>query len=45
MGHRRTSKANADLDEIWYFIPTQSGSVEIADRFVDTLTERFYMLR
>ncbi|SRR5579871_1835397 len=44
MGHLRTPQADADLDEIWYYVATRSGSIEIADRLVDSLTDRFYLL-
>jgi toxin ParE1/3/4 len=44
MGHLRTPQADADLDDIWYYIASGSGSVEIADRFVDSLTARFLLL-
>lgn len=37
-------EAEADLDDIWYYIARGSGSPEIADRFIDSLTERFYLL-
>ena len=42
--HRLSPEAEAELDGIWYFIATASSSVEVADRFVDTLTKRFYLL-
>jgi toxin ParE1/3/4 len=44
MGHRRAPRADSDLDEIWYYIAKESGSVEIADRFIDSITDRFYLL-
>jgi toxin ParE1/3/4 len=44
MGHRRTPQADSDLDDIWYYIAIQSGSTEIADRFIDSITNRFYLL-
>lgn len=44
MGHLRRPQANSDLDDIWYYIATSSGSVEIADRLVDSLTDRFVLL-
>ncbi|MBB6142147.1 toxin ParE1/3/4 [Silvibacterium bohemicum] len=30
-----------ELDEIWHYIAEQSGSFEIADRVVDSITDRF----
>jgi len=44
MGHRRTPQADSDLDEIWYYVAVNSGSVEIADRLIDSITERFHLL-
>ena len=44
MGHRRAPQADSDLDEIWYFIATKSGSVETADRLIDSITDRFFLL-
>jgi toxin ParE1/3/4 len=28
----------------WYYVTKESGSIEIADRVVDSLTERFFLL-
>jgi toxin ParE1/3/4 len=44
MGHRRTPQADSDLDDIWYYIATKSGSLDTADRLVDSITDRFYLL-
>jgi toxin ParE1/3/4 len=44
MGHLRTPQADSDLDEIWYYIATKSRSVEIADRLIDSVTDRFFLL-
>ncbi|MBI1790015.1 MAG: type II toxin-antitoxin system RelE/ParE family toxin [Acidobacteria bacterium] len=44
MGHRRTPQADSDLDEIWYYLAYKSGSVEIADRLIDSITNRFFLL-
>ena len=44
MGHRRTPQADSDLDDIWYYAATKSGSMDIADRLVDSITDRFYLL-
>jgi len=44
MAHRISPLAEADLDDIWYYIATQSGSVEAADRLIDSLTRRFLLL-
>ncbi|MDR3791750.1 MAG: type II toxin-antitoxin system RelE/ParE family toxin [Terracidiphilus sp.] len=34
----------ADLDDIWFHVAQASGSIEIADRLIDSLTERFLLL-
>ena len=44
MAHRVSPEAEADLDGIWVYIATESGSLDIADRFVDSLTDRFFLL-
>jgi len=44
MAHRVAPEADADLDDIWCYIARESGSFEIADRFIDSLTGRFYLL-
>jgi toxin ParE1/3/4 len=44
MGHLRAPSADSDLDEIWYYVASESGSADRADRFVASLTERFYLL-
>ena len=36
--------SRAELDNIWYYIARESGSFEIADRLVDSISERFYLL-
>ncbi|MDR3793544.1 MAG: type II toxin-antitoxin system RelE/ParE family toxin [Terracidiphilus sp.] len=42
--HRITPEAEADLDDIWFHVAQASGSFEIADRLIDSLTERFLLL-
>jgi toxin ParE1/3/4 len=37
-------QAEADLDSIWLYVATESASVEIADRLIDSLTSRFLLL-
>ena len=44
MSHRLSPEAESDLDAIWYYIATNSGSLETADRLIDSLVERFYLL-
>jgi toxin ParE1/3/4 len=44
MAHQLAPEASAELDGIWYYIATERGSIERADRQVDAITERFYLL-
>jgi toxin ParE1/3/4 len=44
MAHLRSPQAESDLDEIWYYIAKASGSIEIADRVVDAIADRFFLL-
>ncbi|MGA9527084.1 MAG: type II toxin-antitoxin system RelE/ParE family toxin [Terriglobales bacterium] len=44
MAHRLAPQAAADLDDIWYYVAIESANIEIADRFIDSITERFLML-
>jgi len=44
MGHRRSPQVDSDLDGIWYYVASKSGSVEIADRLIDSITDRFFLL-
>jgi plasmid stabilization system protein ParE len=43
MAHRLSPEAETDLDEIWFYIAI-NGTVDAADRFVDALTNRFFLL-
>ena len=44
MAHRLAPQVEAALDDIWYYIATESGNIEIADSVVDSITERFFLL-
>jgi len=44
MAHRVSSRAESDLDDIWLYVAKESGSIDIADRLIDTITERFLLL-
>jgi len=44
MEHRLAPEAEAELDGIWYYVAKESGSIEIADRLIDSLTDRFFLL-
>ncbi|HLW87761.1 MAG TPA: type II toxin-antitoxin system RelE/ParE family toxin [Terriglobales bacterium] len=44
MSHRVAPQAEAELDGIWYYVAKESGSIEIADRLIDSITQRFLTL-
>lgn len=44
MGHVRTPRADSDLEDIWDYVFADTGSVEIADRLIDSITDRFLLL-
>lgn len=44
MVHRLAPQVEFELDEIWHYIATESGSPEIADRLIDSITDRFFLL-
>jgi len=44
MAHRVAPRAESDLDDIWYYVARESGSIEIANRLIDSITDRFFLL-
>lgn len=44
MAHRLAPQVEIELDEIWYYIARESGSADIADRLIDSITDRFFLL-
>jgi len=44
MAHRLASRAAQDLEDIWFYVASESGSEEIANRLIDSITERFLLL-
>jgi len=44
MPHRLAPQVEFELDDIWYYVARESGSIEIADRLIDSITDRFYLL-
>jgi len=44
MAIRTSPEAEAELDDIWYYIATESSSVEVADRLLDTIDDQFALL-
>ena len=44
MAHRIAPQAEIEIDDIWCYIAKQSGDFDIADRFIDSLADRFLLL-
>jgi toxin ParE1/3/4 len=44
MDLRVALQAESDLDDIWYFLATQSSNIDVADRVIDSITARFALL-
>jgi len=44
MTHRLAPQVEVELDDIWYYIARDSGSMEIADRLIDSITDGFFLL-
>ena len=44
MAHRVAQRAEADLDDIWLYVAKGSSSIEMANRLIDTITDRFFTL-
>ena len=44
MAHRVAQRAEADLGDIWLYVAKKSSSIEMANRLIDTITDRFLTL-
>lgn len=44
MAHRVAPRAETDLDDIWVYVAQDSGSMDIATRLIDSITDRFQFL-
>jgi toxin ParE1/3/4 len=44
MAHRVAPRVEADLDDIWLYAAKESGSMDVATRLVDSITDRFLFL-
>jgi plasmid stabilization system protein ParE len=44
MAHHVSALAKADLEDIWEYLYNQSGGNKVADRQIDAITHRFYLL-
>jgi toxin ParE1/3/4 len=43
-GFRLSAEAEAELDDIWLYLARESGSIKLASRVVENITERFWLL-
>jgi hypothetical protein len=41
MAVRTSPEAEAELDDIWYYIATESSSIEVAERMLDAINDHF----
>jgi plasmid stabilization system protein ParE len=44
MAIRYGPQVEAELDDIWIYIAQESGSIDVADRLVASITEHFFLL-
>jgi toxin ParE1/3/4 len=44
MGFRLVPEAEAELDDVWLYTARESASIEIANRLIDAITQRFWLL-
>ena len=44
MGFRILPEAEVELDEIWLYVARESNSIENANRLIDSITGRFWLL-
>ena len=44
MAHHVAPRVERDLDDIWYYAAKETDSMEIANRLIDNITDRFLLL-
>jgi len=44
MAHRVSPRAEDDLDNIRYYVVKESCSIDTANRLIDSITDRFFLL-
>lgn len=44
MGCIRSPQTDSDPDDVWLYVASESGSVAIADRLIDSITKQFLLL-
>jgi toxin ParE1/3/4 len=42
--YRILPEAEAEIDDIWLYVARESASIDIANRLIDSITERFWLL-
>jgi len=41
---RVAAEVEAELDEIWSYVATESGDADVAERLINSITDHFFML-
>jgi toxin ParE1/3/4 len=44
MAHSVAPGAELDLGDIWLYVARESGSIDVANRLIDSITDRFFSL-
>ena len=44
MALRVSAEAEAELDEIWFYVATESGDADTAERLINSITDHFFIL-
>ena len=44
MGLRVAPEVEAELDEIWSYVATESSNADVAERLITSITDHFFML-
>jgi toxin ParE1/3/4 len=44
MAIRTSPEAESELDDVWYYIATESSSIEVAERMLDAINNQFALL-
>lgn len=44
MPHSFAPEAETEIEDIWRYVARESGSFDVADRLIDSLSERFLLL-
>jgi len=44
MALRVSAEAEAELDEIWLYVATESGDADTAQRLINSITDHFFIL-